>query len=244
MAIRQKNAEPFRYHGDKNKAVLLIHGFTGSPTEMEPLGKYLHKKGFSVYCPLLSGHGTTPEEMEETTWKDWVGTAEATLKSLKEKYKEVYMVGFSMGGCITLYLSMKYEIQGIVSISAPIYLVDKKAYFTPILQYIRRFKEKKRKPNFNVPIFSYDKTPIKSVSSLLRLITLVKSNLSKVKHPILIIQGDEDNVVIPKSADYIYKNVKSHIKEIKFYQKRSHMITVENGRDEVFNQIYDFLSKI
>ena len=246
MAIRQKKTEPFRFkvQGDNDKAILLIHGFTGSPTEMEPLGIYLHKKGYSVYCPLLAGHGTTPEEMEATNWKDWAGTAETALKELKLKYKQVYVIGFSMGGCITLYLSMKYKVDGIVTISAPVFLVDKKAYFTPILKYIRRFKEKKRKPDFDVPIYSYDKTPIKSVSSLLSLILLVKSNLAKVKLPILVIQGEEDNVVIPKSADHIYRNIKSQTKAINYYPKRSHMIIVENGRDEIFNKIYSFLREL
>ncbi len=244
MAIRQKSAEPFEYQGSNGKVVLLIHGFTGSPTEMAPMGQYLHKKGYTVYCPCLKGHGTSPEDMENTNWKDWVGTAESKLKEIQQKHEEIYVVGFSMGGCIALYLSMKYKFKAVASISAPVYLVDKKAYFTPILKYIRRFKIKKKKPNYDVDLFSYDKTPVKSVSSLLRLINLVRLNLSKVKIPALIIQGDNDNVVLPKSGEYIYKNIKSPVKKILNFPKRSHMITVENGREEIFKSIEEFFSTI
>lgn len=39
--------------------ILLIHGFTGSPAEMRPLGCYLHERGLTVSAPLLPDHGTT-----------------------------------------------------------------------------------------------------------------------------------------------------------------------------------------
>lgn len=244
MVIRQKSPEPFEYHIEGNKAVLLIHGFTGAPTEMAPLGEYLRETGYSVSCPLLKGHGTDVEDLEATTWKDWVGTAENALKELKTRYDKVYVVGFSMGGCIALYLAMKYEIEAVVSISTPVFLVDKKAYFTPILKHFRRYKPKPRKPDYGIPVFSYDKTPIRSVASLLKLIRFVKYNLSKITIPALVIQGDNDRVVRPGSAHYIYKTIKSELKEIVEYQNRSHMITVENGRQEVIKKVEEFLSKI
>lgn len=244
MVIRQKSPDPFQHDTQSNRAVLLIHGFTSAPTEMIPLGNYLHEKGYAVSCPLLKGHGTHVEDLEKTTWKDWVGSAESALKELKERYEKVYIVGFSMGGCIALYLSMKYDIVAVVSISAPIFLVDKKGYYTPVLKYFQRYKYKSKKPNYDIPVFTYDKTPLKSVASLLKLIRRVKYNLGKITIPILVIQGDKDRVVEPKSAKYIYENVKSKVKEFVEFKNRGHMITVENGRQEVIHKIEEFLSKI
>ena len=43
--------------------VLLIHGFTGAPTEMRLLGGFLHQNGLTVSAPLLPGHGTTVENV-------------------------------------------------------------------------------------------------------------------------------------------------------------------------------------
>ena len=54
-----QGAEGFEFQGDNGKAVLLLHGYTGSASEMRPLGEYLHKHGYTVLCPLLPGHGTT-----------------------------------------------------------------------------------------------------------------------------------------------------------------------------------------
>ncbi|MFM7448188.1 MAG: alpha/beta hydrolase [Leptolyngbyaceae cyanobacterium] len=53
-------------------AVLLIHGFTGSPSEMRLLGHYLHERGLTVAAPLLPGHGTREEDLNQKRWTDWV----------------------------------------------------------------------------------------------------------------------------------------------------------------------------
>ena len=42
-----KNAEPFYFPGNST-GCLLIHGFTGAPMEMRPLGDFLAEKGYSV----------------------------------------------------------------------------------------------------------------------------------------------------------------------------------------------------
>ena len=45
-----------------DKAILLIHGYTGSPREMLWLGTQLHKAGYTVSIPRLPGHGTNKED--------------------------------------------------------------------------------------------------------------------------------------------------------------------------------------
>lgn len=42
-----KGAEPFFLPGS-HKGVLLVHGFTGSPSEMILLGNDLYKRGYTV----------------------------------------------------------------------------------------------------------------------------------------------------------------------------------------------------
>lgn len=49
-----EGAESFLLEGKNNKAVLLLHGYTGAPSEMRPLGDYLHALGYTVSCVLPS----------------------------------------------------------------------------------------------------------------------------------------------------------------------------------------------
>ena len=60
-----KNAEPFYFPGNST-GCLLIHGFTGAPTEMRPLGEYLAENGFSVLGVRLSGHGTRMADLKRS----------------------------------------------------------------------------------------------------------------------------------------------------------------------------------
>ena len=63
-------AEPFRLKA-KGSKILLIHGFTATPTEVKPIGDYLHKKKYDIYSVLLPGHGTTPEDLQTKKLGDW-----------------------------------------------------------------------------------------------------------------------------------------------------------------------------
>ena len=51
-----RGAEQYFFKNGK-KGVLLIHGYTGSPAELKPLGEYMRDKGYSVFGVRLPGHG-------------------------------------------------------------------------------------------------------------------------------------------------------------------------------------------
>ena len=46
---------------------------------MRPWGEFLATKGYAVEVPLLPGHGTRWQDLNETTWRDWYAAAEDAL---------------------------------------------------------------------------------------------------------------------------------------------------------------------
>jgi len=68
-------SEPFTLESG-SIAILMIHGFTGSPLSVKPWAQALHKEGFTVHVPRLPGHGTHWEELNQTTWRDWFDVVE------------------------------------------------------------------------------------------------------------------------------------------------------------------------
>ena len=80
--------------------VLLIHGFTASPTELRPVGTHLHEQGFTVSGARLAGHGTDLGDLRATRWGDWIESAQSALEQLTTLCERVYVVGLSMGGVI------------------------------------------------------------------------------------------------------------------------------------------------
>ncbi|MBR2071216.1 MAG: carboxylesterase, partial [Phascolarctobacterium sp.] len=77
-----QGAEEFLLKGTNKKGVLVIHGYTGTPAEMRLLGDHLHQEGYTVLGVRLPGHGTTPEELNETQWQDWYAVAQEGFERL------------------------------------------------------------------------------------------------------------------------------------------------------------------
>ena len=118
----------FYYKGNAI-GIILIHGFTSIPEQMKNLGIYLSEKGYTVKGVLLKGHGTTPKDLESTNYKDWIKSVEVEYTKMREKCKQLIVIGESMGGLIALNIASRFDIDSIVSIATPMRLKDKKIYF-------------------------------------------------------------------------------------------------------------------
>jgi carboxylesterase len=101
------------------RAVLLLHGFTGSPWEVRPLGESLAARGFHVHAPRLPGHGVTPEEMLHVCADDWKQAAFNAFDSLK-RFEQVAVAGLSMGGLLAVLIAAQREVRRIV-LMAPVF---------------------------------------------------------------------------------------------------------------------------
>ncbi len=109
--------------GNKPIGVLLLHGFTATTVEVRPLAEYLNRQGYSVFCPLLPGHGTRPEDMIPVRWQDWYETAQNGLERLKG-ISNLFVAGESMGGLLSLLLAASHPwIKGVI-LYAPAIKID------------------------------------------------------------------------------------------------------------------------
>src|SRR5687767_6204254 len=113
-------AEPFFLLGDPLKpACLLIHGFTGAPKEMRSMGEYLHQQGFTCLGVRLAGHATHPEDMIRSRYTDWMASVEDGYHLLRGVTDKVFLVGLSMGGVLSLVLSTRLHVMGVIAMSTP-----------------------------------------------------------------------------------------------------------------------------
>lgn len=100
--------------------VLLVHGITGTPTEMKPLIRKLAAQGFTIACPQLAGHCSTLRELKKTRWEDWYATLVSSLDYLCKECDTIIVSGLSMGALLALKLAADYpdKIDGIATLSA------------------------------------------------------------------------------------------------------------------------------
>src|SRR5438105_10546165 len=74
-------AAPFSL-GEGPDACLLLHGLTGAPSEVRPVGEALAKVGIRAVGPRLPGHGTHPRDLQSLTRADLLDAARAALRDL------------------------------------------------------------------------------------------------------------------------------------------------------------------
>jgi carboxylesterase len=101
---------------------LLIHGFSGAPQNIRPLGDFLARRGLTVLAPRLAGHGTSVDDFEKSGPEDWIATVEGGLDQLKRSCSSVFAIGVSMGGTLALHLAATRgaDLAGVGSINAPV----------------------------------------------------------------------------------------------------------------------------
>ena len=242
-------AEPIKLSGNEN-GVLLIHGFTGSPYEMQPLAHFLHENfNCTVHVPLLAGHGISPQAMEKTGWKDWYGDAKNALFQLRKEVKKVVVGGLSMGGSLALHLGAHYEVDAILSLASGLFLKDRKAVLVPFLRKLIRFNRKSKGPDIfdkeeRDKAVTYDRTPLKCVVQLLDFFEHFKEDLQDIYAPVFIAHSRQDHVVDFRSAHYIYQHVSSKNKRLLELNKSYHVITLDVEKEVLYKEIKHFLADI
>lgn len=237
-----EGAEPFYFEGNQI-GVLVIHGFTGTTQSMRYLGDQYAKAGFTVCGPRLKGHGTHYEEMEQTTYEDWVASVEEGFNWLKERCEQIVVTGLSMGGTLTLYMAQKYpEIKAIIPINATINIDQ----YEQILSLTE--------PRFidgigsdikadNVKELAYEKTPVRSLHELFKLKKVTMNKLEQIHCPALICVSRVDHVVPPKDSDYIFQHLSSNEKKKLVLENSYHVATLDNDKDLIFKESFTFLKK-
>lgn len=237
------------YHkGHNGRGILLLHGFTGTTLEMKPVAEFFRGSGYAISAPLLAGHGTSPEHLKKTTWREWLYSAEEGYHQLLASGNRViYAIGLSMGGILALKLAQRYEFRAMATLSSPIVVRDTRMkyarYAKWILPYVPGTREKKA-PHIEKYLVPYSKTPLASVYSLYQLIEEVKGELPQIKTPIFIAQSGQDETVDPASADYIYDQIGSNYKKLIHYPLSSHIITLDHDRHQLFMDVAKFFEEV
>jgi carboxylesterase len=230
------NSDGFTLSGGKI-GILVIHGFTGSPVTIKPWANYLNQIGYTVSAPCLPGHGSTWQEMNQTTWQDWYEAVEQSFIELKSKCDRVFVAGFSMGGALALRLSQirGSEIEGLLLLNPSVH--DRRWFLklTPILKFI--LPSVKKGPTDiaapNPPMHSYGRTPLKALDSLRKLWHIAERDLYLVDLPVMVAYSINDHAVDPENSMTVIDNIFSvDIREVVF-EKSFHNVPLDYDADQL-----------
>jgi carboxylesterase len=250
MESKKRLTNPFYFAGNST-GVILIHGFTGSPSEMRFLGERIAAEGWTVLGVRLSGHGSTPEDLSKTRWEDWVRDAENGVNELRQTCERIIGIGFSMGGLITLHMASKGMLEGLITINAPMILQDWGArlarFYKPFLEYVNKPKshlQEQSKVSLGQERFTYERVPVACLESVNQAIRQVSQEIHQITIPTLLMQSTQDKTVNPISVIRIQASMTKTKPEVVHFVKSGHVLPLGPEREEVAVRAAGFIRKL
>jgi esterase/lipase len=251
----QSVGRPFLIKGrSKAIGVVLLHGYMAAPLEVKNLATYLGRKGYWVYVPRLKGHGTSPEDLAQVTYQDWVNSVDEGYAIIANICRRVVAGGFSTGAALALDLSARVkQVAGVFAVSTPLRLQYFSSHFAPAMDMWNRLMEKVRleeakkefvENNPENPHINYLRNPVAGVRELERLMDVVEPELSGINVPALVVQSAEDPVVDPRGSERIFKLIGSQDKQYVLFNFDRHGILLGDGSERVHRAIADFMDNL
>lgn len=229
--------------------IVLVHGFTGTPYEVRYLGEHLVREGFSVRAPLLPGHGTTIEDLDRTTWGDWVDAVEAATGALQARCARVAVVGQSLGGLLALYLgSRRRDLVAVGTLAAPLWLPRLAARVAAstqrgVLRGVRAIPKlggsdvRDRRARAENPC--YDAIPTRALGHLLAFMKIVDDALPRITAPVLVLHGARDHTAPAACAARIAARARAA--RVRILPRSYHLIAADVERDVVAAEVARFV---
>lgn len=238
--------KPFTFKAGK-RAVLLLHGFTGNSADVRMIGRFLEGKGYTCHAPHYKGHGVPPEELLHTGPKDWWQDVLNGYQHLKDLgHEEIAVCGLSLGGVFSLKVGYTLPVKGIIPMCAPMTNKTEEKIYNGVLNYAREWKQLEGKSEEEVEkeMQTFINAPMDTLSEANQLFNEVREHLDHIYAPTFVVQARLDEMIDINSANIIYENVQSPDKQIKWYEKSKHVITLGDEKEQLHHDIYEFLESL
>lgn len=249
--------------------VLLLHGLTGAPADLQTVTRHMRQAGYGVTAPMLPGHGVGEQELVKTTWRDWLAGAEAELDRLSAGGERVVVGGLSMGAVLSLALAARHpgKIAGVLCFAPTLrydgWVIPRGSWFIPIgarLPVVNRYRFKERPPygikderlrakmeqllrSGAVAEAGLDYMPGRSLAQNLDLIRWTKRRLEAVVAPVFIAHATEDDITDIRNAERLAASVRGPVRKL-YLEDSYHLVTVDRERNHVAREAIRFVQDL
>lgn len=239
---------PVALDSDSDDAIVLVHGFTGSPAHFRPMASALHERGFTVRVPRLAGHGTSLEEMATTGVDDWIASVRTTLDELNG-CRRVHLAGLSMGGLISLILAAEGRATTVTTINSPIVTRTPSLFLSPIAQFVvpkvswpGSGPPAHLEPDMARHLITYDGFMMASAAQLVGLIARGLWAARRVTVPALVVQSCTDESVCPGSARIIARALGPTTTRM-WIAESIHSAVLDRERHRIEDELCDLIAR-
>lgn len=246
------------FHQGSRIAVLLIHGLTGTPKEMDSVALRLRRYGFTVSIPLLPGHCSDITALLSSDRHIWMAAIAAEYQRLKAEGYQVFAGGLSVGASMAILLAHQFrDLRGLalyaITLKCNGWAVSKLSCLLPVLLSIPLFRNHYRfKEAFPYGIKNealrerillklesgdssaagHTNTPGVTLREILRIAGAAKKVMPQVKAPALLVHGREDDLSDISNSHYVQRHYGGETVLLQL-EESYHLVTVDQERQRV-----------
>lgn len=242
---------------DTDKALLMVHGFVGTPNNFADLPDRIAAEGWRVRVMLLPGHGTRPHDFENTTAEQLEQAVVDELAAMRDRYKQVVLLGHSMGGALATLAAARIAPDKLILVS-PYYAVTHHWYYglrpetwarllRPLVRWIYRSEDMQpvNQVEMRANICSYQWMPTKGALTAIGLAACARQirMLQGITMPVLLIHARKDSITDPKAAAEVFRVLPAKDKKAVWLDLSDHIVFWDYDRERVIEAVKDFLDR-
>lgn len=261
-------------NGERNEAIVLIHGLGGTPAELDYLAHELHHRGYTVYVPFFAqfGYQDSYSILKKTTYTTWQKKVIDRLKKIAKSHDTIHLGGLCIGATIacSAFLKAKAEIPQIKSLLllSPFLALDgwrvagaekwmpiipltyfycfcvKEIYPYGVKDYPLRQSIINSRQSSQTSVSAGEDTPLWGLHESWKMAKDLKQKLADIHCPLLIIHSKEDDLCSYSNAELIFDEVSSFYKFLMPLEDCFHMITIDREREKVARLVSTFVDYI
>lgn len=249
-------AEAFELaRGTEAPAILLLHGGGDTPQTLRYLAEYLYARGYHVRVPLLPGHGRTITDFSRVAAEEWIESARSAYRDLTHTHQWVGLAGLSMGGALATRLAAEVTSLPALVLMAPYVAMPSRISVAARLSllwgvavpYVNAVDPSAARSILDreeaARSLGYGVFTPAALRALRATVAHAIEALPNVRCPTLMIQSREDNRVPVAVAQRAFDRIGASDKELVWVTGAGHVITVDFGRDRVFQTVGDFFDR-
>ncbi|MBU3632067.1 carboxylesterase [Polynucleobacter sp. AP-Feld-500C-C5] len=262
VPIDQQDRYETFYQGNSGHVVILLPGLCGSELEMGVIPRLLRQSDHSYVIPRIPGYSAHTGLKD---YQEWIETVDQLVYDLNSSYKSVSLVGLSMGATLALAVSERNANIKCLSLLSTVIFFDgwSVPWYYPFLSFIYKLgvrnwhykesepfgvKNKDLRRHIRKAVMANSVSelgaahlPAKHLYQSLQLVAATKKNLEDITSDVLIIHAIDDETASPKNPDFLISKIASETCRVIWLGNSYHMITVDNEREVVANEVIKFI---
>lgn len=246
--------------------VLLFHGLSSTPLELQFLGRGLHRAGYSVRIAVIEGysHGLPSRS---PSGREWAAAALAEFDRMRQQCDTLAVGGLCIGALLSLVVAAQRAdaVSHVLALSTTLrydgWAAPRSRVFLPLARLIPalgRLAVKEREPfglkdeRLRAWVAAQMKesggsdagAAVLRVRDLLQaqdLMRLVREGLARISAPTLLLHAREDEAASPRSAFEVASSISSKRVHCVILNDSYHMISIDKEKARVLSEMKDFL---